>query len=72
MSGDFIDGILAVGIPLIILDDEEDNSENDYYVCQECGEPIYLCDYPEGTSDREFINNRGCPVCGTEDAIEIY
>lgn len=38
--------------------------EDDFYVCPECGEPIYREDYPEIeiTDDGEFI----CPVCEEE------
>ena len=34
----------------------EINLEEEYFICPECGEPIYACDWPE----EEFVI---CPVC---------
>ena len=41
-----------------MCDDDEDN----FIVCIECGEPIYLDDYPEfdGAADKSFCI---CPIC---------
>lgn len=41
-----------------MCDDDEDN----FIVCGECGEPIYLDDYPEfdGAADKSFCI---CPIC---------
>ncbi len=33
--------------------------EERFYVCAECGEPIYECDWTE-----EELKNEYCPVCG--------
>lgn len=36
--------------------------DDDFIVCGECGEPIYLDDYPEfdGAADKSFCM---CPIC---------
>ena len=42
-----------------MCDDDEDN----FIVCIECGEPIYLDDYPtlDGATDKSYCY---CPICG--------
>ena len=39
-----------------------DGEEDDFIVCPECEEPIYLDDYPEfdGAADKSFCI---CPIC---------
>ena len=33
------------------------NWEEEFFICPECGEPIYKCDYPH------FVLGMVCPVC---------
>lgn len=35
------------------------NWEEKFYICPECGEPIYETDWEEAELDKEF-----CPICG--------
>lgn len=46
--------------------DADESDENHYFICPECGEPIYNGDFAES----DFLNNNNlcCPVCGTTTA----
>lgn len=47
-----------------ILPRNESELESAWFICPECGEPIYFCDYNE-----ELNQRNECPVCAFEFEI---
>lgn len=42
------------------------NREDNFYICPECGEPVYACDW----DDDELVDVI-CPICGFNEEGEL-
>lgn len=56
----------AIGEMLDRVYGVEVNSEEGFFLCPECGEPIYAADYlcGEPIYGADYMNLDVCPVCG--------